>query len=233
MKKVGIYKITNPKGKVYIGQSIDIIKRWNVYRYLIRSSMGNKIFNSLKKYGPDNHTFEILEECTKDQLSVREVYYKTKYNSIADGLNLKLEDDRYGPHSQETKDLISKKCKEAAKKKVYTAEFRLKMKKAKTNHPCYKNPERNRKIGNAHRGKVMSQETKDKIYTEDWRRKNKEQHKKSYKPVEQYDLNGNLIKVYESKTEAIKQTGIGMGNALVGRAKTAGGFIWKYKNKES
>ena len=29
----GIYKITNPKGKVYIGQSIDIYKRFKSYKY--------------------------------------------------------------------------------------------------------------------------------------------------------------------------------------------------------
>jgi predicted GIY-YIG superfamily endonuclease len=28
MPKTGIYKITSPSGKIYIGQSIDIEKRW-------------------------------------------------------------------------------------------------------------------------------------------------------------------------------------------------------------
>ena len=47
-KNIGIYKITNPKGKVYIGQSININKRWNAYRNLKLKSQ-TKLLNSLKK----------------------------------------------------------------------------------------------------------------------------------------------------------------------------------------
>lgn len=230
-KKIGIYKITNPKGKVYIGQSINIKARWGAYYGLHRHSLGTKIYNSLKKYGLDNHTFEILEECEVNQLLTREVYYKEIYNAVEEGLNLKLQDDRYGGHSQETKDLISKKCKEAAKNKVYTDEFRAKMKKSKTGHECYKNPERNKKIGNAHRGKTMSQSTKDKLYTKEWYRKVRETNQKNCKIVEQYNFNGLLIATYQSAKEAVTKTGISVYNALSGRAKTAGGYVWKYKER--
>lgn len=65
---IGIYKITNNiNGKVYIGQSIDINKRWKEHKY--RSQIPNKeydkyLYRAFRKYGLENFTFEILEECT-------------------------------------------------------------------------------------------------------------------------------------------------------------------------
>lgn len=47
MNKIGIYKITNPKGKIYIGQSIDIDKRINTYR-LMHCKDQKLLYNSIK-----------------------------------------------------------------------------------------------------------------------------------------------------------------------------------------
>ena len=52
------------------------------------------------------------------------------------------------------------------------------------------------------------------------------------KPVLQYTLEGEFIKEWPSQAEASRQTGIHYGtisNCCVGRGKTAGGFIWRYK----
>jgi group I intron endonuclease len=86
---VGIYKITNPKGKIYIGQSINIDRRWNEYQKL-QCSQSKKIYNSLIKYGFENHLFEILEECSIKDINNREEYYILLYNSHINGLNIKL-----------------------------------------------------------------------------------------------------------------------------------------------
>jgi group I intron endonuclease len=86
---VGIYKIINPKGKIYIGQSIDIERRFSEYKRLY-CSQSKKLFYSLSKYGFDKHTFEIIEECDRDLLNVREEFYILKFNSHIDGLNIKL-----------------------------------------------------------------------------------------------------------------------------------------------
>jgi len=64
---IGIYKITNPKGAVYIGQSKNIDNRWKDY-FKLRCKKQQRIFNSLNKYGVDNHTFEVIEECDKIEL---------------------------------------------------------------------------------------------------------------------------------------------------------------------
>jgi group I intron endonuclease len=50
---VGIYKITNPKGKIYIGQSVDIEKRKYYYQAL-HCKKQTMLYNSIKKYGWDN-----------------------------------------------------------------------------------------------------------------------------------------------------------------------------------
>jgi len=71
----------------------------------------------------------------------------------------------------------------------------------------------------------------------DYQLKEKTAHVKSkpknIKLVEQYDKNNNYIMSFESISEAKKQTGISntsIGNCLSGRTKSAGNFIWKYKN---
>jgi group I intron endonuclease len=104
---VGIYKITNPKGKLYIGQSINIERRFKEYKTL-QCNKQPKIYNSLQKFTPQNHLFEIIEECSLEQLNIRELYWKLYYNSINEGLNCELYDNGVGPRSDEVKQKISK-----------------------------------------------------------------------------------------------------------------------------
>ena len=49
---IGIYKITSPTKKIYIGQSINIEYRIESYKKLIRCKKQIKLYNSLKKYLP-------------------------------------------------------------------------------------------------------------------------------------------------------------------------------------
>jgi group I intron endonuclease len=86
---VGIYKIINPKGKIYIGQSIDIERRFKEYKKL-QCKQSIKLFNSLKKYGWESHIFEILEKCLLEQLNNKEESYILLFNSHVQGLNIKL-----------------------------------------------------------------------------------------------------------------------------------------------
>jgi len=76
-KIVGIYKITNPEGHCYIGQSIDILKRFENHKKRIHT---NKFLSdSILKYGIENHNFEILEECDYEYLNIREKFYISIY----------------------------------------------------------------------------------------------------------------------------------------------------------
>jgi len=65
-KNCGIYKITSPTGRVYIGQAIDILKRKNRYS-LLNCKNQHRIYNPLKKYGWVNHQFDIIEYCSEEK----------------------------------------------------------------------------------------------------------------------------------------------------------------------
>ncbi len=84
---VGIYKLTSPSGKVYIGSSIDIENRLKYYKSL--NCKGQKrLYNSLKKYTFENHLFEIIEECSIDVLYERENHFGFLYDVLGEkGLN--------------------------------------------------------------------------------------------------------------------------------------------------
>lgn len=61
---IGIYKITSLSDRIYIGQSTNINKRLNSYKSsLCNSKKQTRLYNSFKKYGVKNHSFEILEVC--------------------------------------------------------------------------------------------------------------------------------------------------------------------------
>lgn len=52
------------------------------------------------------------------------------------------------------------------------------------------------------------------------------------KITQQFDNNMNLIKEFNSLTEASKSTGIAIQNisaSCLGKTKESGGFIWRYK----
>ena len=58
---IGIYKITSPSGKIYIGQSTNIETRWKRHKYYFKHSTNRKIKNSFNKYGLVNNVFKIIE----------------------------------------------------------------------------------------------------------------------------------------------------------------------------
>ena len=86
VKKVrGIYKVTNKiNGKVYIGQSVDIGKRW-------RQHMAAKddiyFHKAIQKYGVENFEWEVIERCKKKDLDEREIYWIEYYDSFNKGYN--------------------------------------------------------------------------------------------------------------------------------------------------
>ena len=167
---VGIYKITNPKNAIYIGQSIDIIKRFNSYKVLDCKNQ-KKLYHSLKKYGFENHKFEIITECDIDQLNNLERYYQDLYNVLDNkfGLNCKLtaSNDRSGKHSDDIKNKIS--IAHTGKKKPYmiernkkyigkkaSDETKLKMSIAQTGRKA--SDETRKKLSEVKKGKKMSDE---------------------------------------------------------------------------
>ena len=140
---IGIYKITSPSGKVYIGQSINVEQRKSYYSSL-NCGKQTRLFRSLSKYGFSGHIFEVVEECDVDQLNIRERHWQDFYNVIGEeGLNCIL---------QSTSEL----------KMVYSEELRQRMSASMLGKP--KAPfseEHRRKMSENAKGRKMSEENKE------------------------------------------------------------------------
>lgn len=108
-KICGIYKITSPSGKIYIGKAKDIKNRWDHYN-ILQCEKQPRLYRSLKKHGVKNHTFEIVEECIPEQLNEREIYYIKSFDSFdtPHGLNLKAGGEGGGEWSDESRARASK-----------------------------------------------------------------------------------------------------------------------------
>lgn len=162
-----IYKITNPSGKVYIGQSWDWSMRIAFYRTgNCKTQIG--VYSSLKKYGYDNHKFEIICELPEDVeqkvLDSYEVLYWQFYKDCKVLMLNCREPGRGGKLSEEAKQKLSecrigKKLSEKHKERV-----------AETN----RSSEERLKRSVALKGHFVSEETKRKIserIKEKWRNK--------------------------------------------------------------
>lgn len=92
-KKIcGIYTITNKvNGKIYVGQSVDILKRFNEHRrnLLANCHINRYLQSSVIKYGIENFDFSIYEQCNREMLNDCEVMAIRKLNTmIPNGYNL-------------------------------------------------------------------------------------------------------------------------------------------------
>lgn len=90
---IGIYKITSPTNRVYVGQSIDIKLRWKSYERMNCKSQP-KLYRSLIKYGFDNHKLCVIKYCEIDELNYLERYYQDFYNCLNHGLNSMLQESK-------------------------------------------------------------------------------------------------------------------------------------------
>tara|TARA_R110002167_G_scaffold22198_12_gene79770 strand:- start:3616 stop:4227 length:612 start_codon:yes stop_codon:yes gene_type:complete len=150
---VGIYKITSPSNKIYVGQSIEIEKRWKRDYFTLNCKTQTKLYNSLKKYTPQNHKFEVIEECKVEELLERETYWKIHYRVLeTPSLCCRL-DGKGGKLSEETKSKISKSNKGISRNKGIpkSKEQKAKMSDAVKNR-IY-TPERLSKMSNSMKGK--------------------------------------------------------------------------------
>jgi hypothetical protein len=217
---IGVYKITSPSGKIYIGQSTNIKYRWKMY-YRLACKQQPKLYNSLLKYTPDKHQFEIIQECSSNQLNEYEIYYKQQeLNKVDQNWNQVLfhniYDNKPGLGNKKITyqfDLQGNFIKEW--KSAKEAGYILDIQKHDITTCC--------------RGKIKSAGGFRWSYNKD-----------TYfdltlrigKTIIQYDKQGNIIQEWSSLKEAENKLNINKNNislALTGKNNTAGGFIWKYK----
>ena len=107
----GIYKITSPTGKIYIGESINLKNRCGYYLNPNRVKKQTAIYNSLIKHSVESHIIEIIELCDISELKIKERYYQEKFNSVETGLNCfyTATNEKKKKHSENTKKLMSEK----------------------------------------------------------------------------------------------------------------------------
>lgn len=87
----GIYVIkNNVNGKCYVGQSIDIYRRWYSHQNpkSWESDRSKALYKAFLKYGIENFTFEIVEECKRKDLDAREKHWISFFNSYKGGYNM-------------------------------------------------------------------------------------------------------------------------------------------------
>lgn len=155
----GIYKWTNPKGRVYIGQAENLLERKEDYRYLSRINRQPRIYRSVKKYGIKAHIWEIKEYCSIEHLDEKERYWQEFYDVIGPmGMNCVLKEV-------------------GEKRRILSEETRKKM--SESSLGFRHSEETKKKMGDIHRGKKLSPEhieaiikaNTGRIHTEEEKRK--------------------------------------------------------------
>lgn len=91
--KSGIYKITNVNNQmVYIGQAASIGSRWKTHvKRGLKAEEGtsNRLYTALWEEGIENFTFQVVEFCDRKDLTEREKFYISMYQSKEYGYNSK------------------------------------------------------------------------------------------------------------------------------------------------
>src|ERR1035437_5349154 len=107
-KICGIYKITSPTGRIYIGQSVNMKRRIMKYKYG-ECKQQPKIYHSIIKYGWNAHIFEVIQECNIPLLNILEKYYIKFYDTFNTPHGMNLTDGGEGANvTDETREKIRK-----------------------------------------------------------------------------------------------------------------------------
>jgi group I intron endonuclease len=221
-----IYLITSPSGRQYVGQTINVKRRILSYKFKAKNYKGTVIIlRSIKKYGWENHVFEIIEEVSNDRLDERERHwieeFKTYIHKYPKERGLNLKEGGSGEGSIGVKWM----------------------------HDIERRKKHSQKISGANNvfyGKRHSEETKATIGSKA-KKRNLENGNKvpkwGYekgldairKQVLAYDLCGNFIKEYKSATDAGTELGIVVScvvKVCKGKQTKAKGHIFRYKDGE-
>lgn len=222
---IGIYKITNLINQhSYIGQSIHIEKRWSEHRsqYNWQRESKKPLYLAFQKYGLENFEFSVLEECEKENLSNREKYWISFYNTYKDGYNQTCggEDsagENHPSHKLQEEDIINIRVRynnHERKKDVYL--------------------DYNNRIGESGFSKIWKGETWQNIMPEVYTEENKKFHKNNTANIGSSNGRAKITEedVYEIRLrrkngEQLKDVYADYSNKL-----TKGSFknIWSYQN---
>lgn len=217
-------------------KSVARTKQYNINSYL---------YNAINKYGIENFSFEIIDECEDYLMAEREKYWIEKldtivpngYNILLGGRILRGKDNPFfnRHHSQKTKDLISKKL---SGRKASEDEKRMRR--------TINSGENNPFFGKHHTGETINKIKNTNIQNSNYKNTAKRMKENNpnngelfYKPVIMIDQNNNIINYFASATEAgkeIKRMGLSkakipsnsISDVCRGIQKSAFGYVWRY-----
>ena len=248
--------------KVYVGQSENLNTRYSKHLYRIKRNEHHNehLQRSFDKYGEDKFIYEILEE-TEDLslMDLRERFWIDYYGGINSDDTYNLKDPLLNEHNDYVKSKLSKintgennpnygnKWSDKQRKKMSES------RKGKNWEELYgkkKSDEMKKEAAERKKGSTQSDETKEKIRKSNIGDKNPAYGKgdrqrgdknpmygkpaKHRRVVIQFDKQGNLIKEYDFINQVV-ECGFNAGNvamAAKGKLKSAGGYIWKYKDEK-
>ena len=220
--KSGVYQIRNlNNGRVYIGSAKCFRVRQNQHlKSLVNGTHHNKFLqNDFNKCGEEAFVFEVLQVVEGEQTD-RLLIEQTKLDLLYDNqemcYNFKKQakaDSRtcFSKDPEKTKKLMSEKQKALWR----DPQHKEKMSKAFALKPSQK-------------GYKMSEATRQKVIEA---RKLQKNHKSTIGVI-QFDLEGNVVKIFPSVSKAIDETRItNIINVCRGKRQTAGNYYWRYSSE--
>ena len=225
----GIYKIENLiNGKIYIGQAVDIKARWRTHIFsantLSHKDSSSPIHLALAKYGKENFSFTIVEECEINLLNEKEKFWIDYYDSYRKGYNASTGGDN-GFTREDGRPVLLYDLKGNFQYEfcnIASAARFLNLGYA----TVYSVLQEKRKSCGGYMIKYKLEPNFPKqieAYSG---------HRGDCKIVLQLDKNDNILAEYFSVNEAARQTNLDsstISKVCRGKLKTHGGYKWKYK----
>ena len=224
---IGIYKIENLiNHKKYIGQSVNIHRRWEYHRCVYTQILDMQLYMAMRKYGIENFSFEVIEECPIDKLLEREIYWINYYDTYIHGYNANPGGTGGITKAISQYDLNGKLIKNYSSLIDAADELNLNvniisacLNKSQKSHGGYMW---------TYYGEPAPKPYVDKRYGHTT--------SSNKRIIQQYNKNNEYIAEYESAHEAARQIGKPkcanhITECCQNKRKTCEGFIWKYKEE--
>ncbi len=195
--KSGIYRVRNvSNNKQYIGSSINLNSRRSAHFVALRRGTHHSpILQGAYNKAPKDFVFEVVELCNKESLIVREQHY---IDTLTPAYNVRRTAGNH-TYNYSPSDAVRKRQSENRKGKSFHT------------------PLQRAAISAAHKGKVVSKETR----------------MKRARAIKQLTLEGDFVCTYYSIQEAFRKTGINnIGCCLRGLQLKAGGYTWQYVDEQ-
>lgn len=199
-----IYKIENKQNrKIYIGKTVNTIReRW--LEHIEEASKGDNslLHKAIRKYGENGFYVDFIEQCSNDELNIKEIYYIALFQSHMEqyGYNMTLGGE--GAMKYSDKDILD----------LWATGLRA----CEIAERLSANPN------------TISQRLKFLVEDGEARKRYFDTRKKS---VVQYDIYGEPVRVWDCASNAEISLNISRGNISKCCSKTqaiAGGYLWKF-----